>query len=241
VAGRVAGDARVAGGIDLASLEVGGTLTVPEGEPINGTVTANQTVRAPVTVEPACACDPGDLVDIGDFVVAHRDANENLAIGLDADALTDYGGDTVVELPCGRYYLGPIRGDGALTLRVSGRVALMVDGDVTMTAPLAIELVGDDAELDLMIAGLLRSLAPITAGDPAHPARTRIYVGGDGVMEINGDSQLATNLYAPKAQISLTGTATVFGSLFVRRLEQAAPVVIHYDLDVLRADSACPD
>jgi hypothetical protein len=32
----------------------------------------------------------------------------------------------------------------------------------------------------------------------------------------------------------------VYGSLFVRRLDQAAPVTIHYDVDVRRADVGCP-
>jgi hypothetical protein len=32
----------------------------------------------------------------------------------------------------------------------------------------------------------------------------------------------------------------VYGSLFVRRLDQAAPVTIHYDIDVRRADVGCP-
>ena len=235
----VGGDARVAGSIDLATLDVGGTLTVPEGETIAGAVTAGATVRAPVTVEPPCACAPEDLVDIADFVLAHRTDNENAALGLAVDRLTDYAGDVTLELPCGRYYLGAVRGDGALTIRATGRVAILVDGDLTMTAPLRLELAGDDAELDLLIGGLLSSTTTVTAGDAAHPARTRIYVGGAGTIDLAGDSQLAANLYAPRAAIALSGGAVIHGSLFVRRLVQSAPVEIHYDVDVLRADAGC--
>lgn len=241
VAVTVGGDAAVAGAIDLASLDVAGTLTVPAGVTIDApALTTGATVRAPVAVAPPCACAPDDLVDIGDFVASHRIDNENDVIDLPIDRLVGFTGDTTLELPCGRYYLvGPVGGDGALTLRITGRVAVLIDGDVTLTAPLAIELATDDAELDLMIGGLLGSNSTIAAGDPDRPSRTRIYVGGDGTILLAGGSQLAGNLYAPRAAVSLSGGATVFGSLFVRRLDQAAPVVIHYDVDVLDADVGC--
>ncbi|MCB9559047.1 MAG: hypothetical protein H6709_24635 [Kofleriaceae bacterium] len=240
IAVTVGGDAAVAGSIDLAALTVAGTLTVPAGETIGAaTLTTGATVRAPVTVEPPCACAPDDLIDIADFVLAHRGDNEDALLGLTPDRLTDYVGDTTLVLPCGRYYLGPVRGQGALTLRVTGRVAILVDGDVSLEAPLTVILDGDDAELDLLIGGLLGSTDAIVAGDPARPASTRIYVGGDGVINLAGGSTLAANLYAPRAAVSLSGGATVHGSLFVRRLEQSAPVTIHYDVDVLRADVGC--
>jgi hypothetical protein len=235
----VGGDAQVGGSVDLATLTVGGTLTVPEGETIGGAVTAAATVRAPVAVEPPCACAPDDLVDIADFVTGHRADNENAEIDLLPDALTDYVGDTTLDLPCGRYYLGPVRGMGTLTLRATGRVAILVDGDFTMTSPLVIELAGDDAELDLLIAGLLSSTDTITAVDPAHPARTRVYVGGDGRIDLAGGSTFAGNLYAPRAAVALSGGAVLFGSFFLRRLEQSAPVEIHYDVDVLNAAEGC--
>jgi hypothetical protein len=240
VAVTVGGDAVVAGDIDLTSLTVAGSLTVPAGNTIAAdTLSTGSTVRAAVTVEPPCACAPEDLIDIADFVASSRDDNENELIHLAPDRLTGYSGDVTLELPCGRYHLGPVHGDGALTLRATGRVAVLIDGDLAMTAPLTIELDGADAEIDVLVAGLLTTNATIVAGDPARPSRTRLYVGGTGDIEISGDSQLAGNLYAPRAALILSGTSTVFGSLFVRRLVQAAPVSIHYDLDVLRADNGC--
>lgn len=240
VAVTVGGDARIAGDLDLASLDVAGVLTVPDTASLGaGTTTADTIVRAPVTVEPACACAPDDLVDIAGFVDGHRADHDDAAIGLEPDDLAGYAGDVALTLPCGRYFLDDIHGTGALTLVVTGRVAVLVAADLVMQAPLTIELAGDDAELDLMIAGLLASNSAIVAGDPDHPARTRIYVGGDGEIQMSGDSQLAANLYAPRAGVSMSGGATVFGSLFVRRLVQSAPVVIHYDVDVLRADAGC--
>ncbi len=236
----VGADAKVAGNIDLASLSVAGTLTVPTGRTLNGAITAGQTVRAPVTVTPPCACGASDLVDIAAFVAAHKTANDDAAIGLDPSRLTNYSGDTSLDLPCGIYYVGPINGQGTLTLRITGRVALLVDGDVTATDNLTADLVTDDAELDLMIGGTLVSNAALVLGRADHPARTRVYVGGAGTIQLSGDSQLAANLYAPLAALAVSGGAVVYGSLFARRLDQSAPVMIHYDVDILRTDVNCP-
>ncbi len=236
----VGGDAQVGGNIDLAALDVGGTLTVPAGRTISaGSITTGATTRAPVTVDPPCACGDADLVDIAEFVKDNRDGNQDALIGLAPDRLTGYSGAVTLDLPCGTYYVGPVHGDGPLTIRATGRAVLLVDGDLAMTQPLTIELAGADAELDLMIGGLLTSNDVIVAGDPTHPSRTRLYVGGNGQILLSGGSQLAAEFYAPRAALELSGGATVFGSLFVRRLDQSAPVTIHYDVDVRRADTGC--
>jgi hypothetical protein len=234
------GNARIAGNVDLMSLSVAGTLALPAGATIAGTVTAGATQRTEVSVAPPCGCGADDLVDIAGFIAGHARDNQDAAIGLGPGQLTDYHGAVALDLPCGVYYVGPVRGDGSLTLRVTGRAALLVDGDLSLTAPFTIELATDDAELDLMIGGVLSSDQALRIGRADHPARTRIYVAGAGTMNLSGDSQLAANLYAPSAALALSAAATVYGSLFVRRLDQAAPVAIHYDVDVRRADVGCP-
>jgi hypothetical protein len=91
-----------------------------------------------------------------------------------------------------------------------------------------------------MVSGLLSSNQAMTIGRADHPSRTRVYIGGTGTIDLSGDSSIAANIYAPRAAVALSGTTTIFGSLFVRRLDQAAPVTIHYDVDIRRADVACP-
>ena len=234
------GDAQLAGNVAVSALTVAGTLTIPPAATLAGTITAGVTTRAQVSIAPPCACDASDLVDIAAFVAGHATDNQNAAIGLTTTQLTGYHGDVTLDLPCGAYYVGPVNGDGALTLRITGHAALMIDGDLALTTPFKVELATDDAELDLMVAGLLSSNQPMVIGDAAHPARTRVYIGGEGTINLSGDSQLATNFYAPRAAVALAGNTTVFGSLFVRRLDQAAPITIHYDIDVRRADVGCP-
>lgn len=233
------GDAHLASDVNLASLQVAGTLSIPPSATITGTVTAGATQRVPVTIEPPCGCGANDLVDIPAFVAGHTTDNQNAAIGLAVDRLAHYAADATLDLPCGIYYQSSIAGDGALTLRVTGRVALLVGGDITLTHPFTIELATDDAELDLMTSGLLSSNNPIMVGRNDHPSRTRIYVGGSGTIQLSGGSEIAANIYAPKAAVALSAPATIFGSLFVRRLDQAAPVSIHYDVNVRRADVGC--
>ena len=233
------GDANIAGNISLASLMVTGTLTVPANATLGGTISAGATVRAPVSFNPPCACAPSQLVDIAAFVKSYRTQNDDAAIGLAPARLDGYSGDATLDLPCGVYYLQGIHGTGTITLRITGRVAVLVDGDATLTSALSIELATSDAELDLMIGGTLTSNARITAGDEAHPSRTRIYIGGSGTIELSGDSQIAANVYAPTSAIAMSAPATIFGSLFVRALQQAAPLVIHYDEDVQRSDVGC--
>lgn len=233
------GDAHIAGNVTLGSLAVTGTLTVPATATLTGTITAGATVRAPVSITPPCGCGASDLVDIAAFVASYKTSNDDAAIGLSPTRLTGYTGDVSLDLPCGIYYLGAVHGMGALDLRVTGRVALLVDGDLMMAAPLTIELATQDAELDLMIGGLLSSNNRIAIGDPDHPSRMRLYVGGAGTIQLSGDSQIAANVYAPTSAVALSAPATIFGSLFVRRLDQAAPVTIHYDEDVRRADVGC--
>jgi hypothetical protein len=233
------GDSQIAGNITLASLTVAGMLTYPSTATTTGTITAGSTLRQAVTITPPCACGASDLVDIAAFVANHRTDNNDASIGLSPARLTDYVGDASVDLPCGIYYVGPVRGDGALVLRITGRVALLVDGDFALGAPLTIELATEDAELDLMIAGLVSSNARIMIGDPDHPSRTRIYVGGSGTIPLSGDSLIAANVYAPKSSIALSAPSTIYGSLFIRRIDQAGPLTIHYDEDVLRSDVGC--
>jgi hypothetical protein len=217
----VDGSARVAGNIDVASLRVGGTLTTSPAA----------TLTAP------CACDG---IDVAAVVADHRAANHDAAIGLAPDQLANVAGDATLELPCGRFYLDRIQGNGpgTLTIAATGRTALFVGGNVTIGQSLVLD-VRPGAELDLFVDGTLQVSGAVRLGDAAQPRALRIYVAAGGSLSLAGGSVVAGNLWAPRADLAAAGPLEVFGSLVVNRINSAAQVVLHYDRAVAFASDGC--
>ena len=81
--------------------------------------------------------------------------------------------------------------------------------------------------------------AALSLGDALAPARVRLYVGGDGTIQLGGGGTFAGNLYAPRAELVTAGDTEVFGALFVRRVAASGPLTVHYDTGVLRAGDDC--
>ncbi|MCK6549317.1 hypothetical protein L6R52_25970 [Myxococcota bacterium] len=234
-------DAKIGAALSARSLHVGGTLTLPEGAglDVSGTSSISSLVRAPVDVRTPCACDEGALLDVAAIVARHVDDHDGAAIGLARDALANVTAATTLELPCGRYYLDRIGAHAPLVLRITGRTALFVAGDVALDDALTVEL-GAAGELDLFVAGNLVSAGTIMLGSFRTPARARLYVGGAGTIQLSGGGVFAGNLYAPRAELVASAPIELFGSLFVRRLAASAPLAVHYDTAVLRAGEDCP-
>lgn len=238
----VGGDASVAGDVQLASLAVTGTLTLPDGALLDvaGATDVGAVVRAPVTVDPPCACGASDLVDIAGFVDAHRAFNHNADLGLDPDALIDFGAVPVtLDLPCGLYYLSFVQGEGPLTIRADGRVALFVGEHITLQETFRVEL-APGAELDLFIGTYLNTSGDVVFGSQTAPAKVRLYVGGVGAINLSAQSSFGGNLYAPRMDLALSAGAELYGAMFVNRVTTAGPLVIHYDETVEDAGATCP-
>ncbi len=234
----VAGDARVNGDVALASLTVGGVLTVPpEFSP--GPAQAAELRREPVPPVIPCDCDEGSRFDPAALIAHHTVDNDDAAIGLDPATLEDVTGERALELPCGRFLLTRIAGSGHATLRIRGRTALFIPGGVDLREALTVD-VRPPGELDLFLAGGFVVSGQLTLGSAALPSRVRVYVAGTQALDISAGSTLAGNLYAPQAQLNLSGNAELFGSLFVRHLEASGAVRVHHDADVLDAGAACP-
>jgi hypothetical protein len=256
----VGGDARFGGDVTAASyihvardfwvqgnvfnigvLEVDRDLHQPSGRTlatfpdIGGT-----TDRTPFTVEPPCACDPADLVDIAAIVQEGMIHNDNADVGLDPRALENVVGlDVDITLPCGRFYLTRIGGLGSITVHVTGRTALFVDGDVNALGVFDIDL-DPGAEIDIFVRGDLLSIGAGSYGDRAYPARTRIYVGGSGDVTLVGATGFVGNVYAPRARITAAGATIVYGSLFGRVIDMPGYLDVHYDRAILDVDADCP-
>ncbi|WNG51532.1 hypothetical protein F0U60_50920 [Archangium minus] len=231
----VEGDARVGGDITLASLTVGGTLTLPPERTlsVSGSFQVSELRREPVEPPPPpCPCDAFDGEDIGALVNSHVTDNHNASMGLDPAALDGFSEDRTLELPCGRFYLSRIAGSGSAKLIVSGRSVLFVGGDVDVGRRFEVELL-EGAELDLFITGRLFAAERLALGSARFPSRLRVYVGGPGSFEVPASSLLAGNVHAPGASMDVSEKLELFGALLIGRLASSGEVSIHYDLDVL--------
>lgn len=237
----VARSAQVGGAVDVPDLQVAGTLTTAPGAVVqlHGGGQLGGQATASVNVPPPCTCAADQLFDVSAWVTAQRATADNPRIGLSEGDWQNLPADRAVNLPCGRYWVNAIGGAGGLTLRLEGRVALFVGGDLALQAPLRIDT-SLGGELDLFVAGNVVSAGRLELGDAAHPARVRLYVGGNGTLELSGGGVFAGNVYAPRAELVSSATLEAFGSLFVRRVALSDQLIIHYDTAVLDNGAECP-
>lgn len=237
----VARDAWIGGDIDGAgSLAIARDLHVPEGAATaRGVNVAGQIVREPVSVSTPCDCAPENILDIAAIVEAARSNNHNADVDLDPDLYSSLIGDNEIELPCGRFFLGGIGGTGNLRIRVQGRTALFIAGDVETTGELMVEL-GPEGELDVFIAGNLDATGAVSFGSPDRPAASRVYVSGtDGINLTTSSGVFVGNIYAPRAPVESTGSTQVFGAVFARRLDATGELTVHYDRAIINAGEDC--
>jgi hypothetical protein len=236
----VGGSARVAGDVDVQSLAVGGTLTTRPGAVVVGEVSAAAEESAEISVPPPCRCE--DALDVAAVIDEHELLNHDAELGLEPDALEGIEGDLTLELPCGRFYLGEVRGDGAgtVTVRATGRTALFVGGNLTLGQDLVVE-VAPGAELDLFVAGNIQVSGRVTLGDPTRPRALRLYVASGGSIALPSGSTLAGNLHAPRADIASSASLEVYGALVANRVNSADAVTVHHDRAVADASDACTD
>jgi cytoskeletal protein CcmA (bactofilin family) len=222
------------GALDVqGSLQIGRDLVLPPDATMAGNiVVAGTTRRESVSIPTPCDC--GDRLDIAGIVAAGVAAADD---GFDRDALSSITGpNQTVEIPCGRFDVSNINVRGGLTLRVHGRTALFIDGSLTVSGSLGVDL-GDTGELDIFVAGSLTIMGNATFGSSSRPAAVRIYVAEN--VELAGGSELAGNLYAPNAHVNPQGTYEVYGSLFANTIQAAGDLIVHYDRAVLRVDEEC--
>lgn len=239
----VARDAWIAGDVVATYLNIGRDFyRDPDKIPPLLTTVGGTTYEQTFQVDPPCACGPDDLLDIDAIIADGRQNNDNAAVGLDPTLFSDLFIDREVELPCGRFYVESIGGIGSLTIKVTGRTALYVEGDVANLGFLNIEL-GPDAELDLFIGGNLAQIGYGQFGDLDRPADIRVYVGGDGDILYAGYEAFGANLYAPKSVLFSGGLMDFRGSAFVRELWSVSWTEIGYDravLDLGNEDECAP-
>lgn len=225
-----------------SSYTIDGDLFTSPGATVGATVGGN-TQEADFDIPAPCACEEEEILDIAAFAAFGAANNDNAVFGsvdggpatpLAEDALAD-GQAHTLDLPCGRYYLSSVNTQN-LTINVEGRAVIFVGGDFS-TSGLTIDYANDEGELDLFIAGNLTVDSSTVLGDPARPANMRLYVAGD--VDIQASAVIAANLYAPQANVSLSASSDVYGSLFVNRATFGGNAAVHYDSAVRNAGDAC--
>ncbi|HKP57764.1 MAG TPA: hypothetical protein VJV78_13625 [Polyangiales bacterium] len=222
-------DAWVKGGISASGLvDVNGDLYQPPGTRMPKVTIGGQRFERDFDIPAPCACDENEVLDIKAIVeagVAQTGAKPGAALQPLARG--------TVDLDCGRIAAGPSSMAGTTTLKVPGRTALFIDGDLSIAGSFDVD-VGTTGELDVFISGNISFAGVGTIGSRERPAAVRFYVGGDKAFTIAGSQVFAGNLYAPFATVTVAGSQELWGSLFVGSYVASGLQAMHYDSAILR-------
>jgi hypothetical protein len=231
----VSGDMVSGGDVSGMFKVVGGPLHVPAGAVVTPDVQSMGVVRETVSVPPPCGCGATQVLDLVAEVEARRLNNANRDL---TEVLADVEEPQTLDLDCGEYYLPTIQSgpSASITLKVHGRAALFVAGDVRLGNNFAVVL-DQNAELDLVVAGQFDTMGRLF-GSPATPARTRLWVASKTVS-LPDQIQFSAAVYAPDAVFSAGASLDFSGSLYVRTALVAGDVRIAYDPSVTLAGEAC--
>jgi hypothetical protein len=175
-------------------------------------------------------CDCSNPIDVASIVTSARTQNDNATIGLSESAL--HYPAAPLSLSCGRYYVADVSG-GSVQLNINGRVALLVNGPLSVDNALRVDVAGD-AELDLFVAGDVTIGNGATLGNLNAPARVRLYVAGQNV-QLGSSANIGANVYAPAAMVNLSSDLVMWGAFFANQFNLSGNFTIHYDTSVLGA------
>jgi hypothetical protein len=231
----VAGDAYVAGDV-LGRVEVLGNLFVSPSSNVSALAAGNNfVVRQPIAIEPPCGCATGPIVDVDALVSVAANANDDVTGGIDPAALASTHGPTAFDLPCGSYFLPSLTTDDTLEVRVHGRSALYIDGDVTLADGLRVTL-DSGAELDLFVTGNVTLNAGVLGAPSA--AAVRLWLAGT-TIQLGLDASLSAIVYAPDATLLGDQDLVATGALFVGRVAALGDLTVRFDPDVLDDGATC--
>ena len=203
-----------------------------------GMTVAGQVLKQDFDVPEPCACGQDQILDIAAIVAAGQANSHNADLGIDDGNRIEIGAglNSQLNLECGRFAFEAAHFVGVNVIKVNGRTALFIDGDLTITGAFGIDL-GSQGELDVFVTGNLLLTGAGDVGAVDRPAALRFYVGGAGDIAITGANRFAANLYAPRATVLVTGADDIYGSFFVGSYIVTGTQRMHYDAAVLRGGS----
>jgi hypothetical protein len=193
-------------------------------------------LQQPVTVAKPCPCEASELVPIAELVAAAKANNENQILGIAPDDLAAITSNKRWSLSCGRYYLSRIAGTGNLAIRVTGKVALFIDGSIDLKGTLSFDL-DSGAEIDVFVKQDLQVQGPLALANKNRPAAGRMWVGGTQAIRLS--SPFIGNLYAPRANVGSTIALEIWGSIFAADFTVGAVANVYYDRAILSMGDAC--
>ncbi len=229
-------------------LSIAGNLYLNDGGAPGAAVTVTgQVIHQAVAVADPCDCT--HLVDIAGIVASHQTDNDNRLIGevidggfadggLDPATWASGQGPATFAFPCGRYFISGVTIASGTSWTITGRTALLVDGDFAINAGLTVNL-DPGSELDLFIAGNLSVGQPTTFGSLNSSPNTRIYVGGNQAIALNSPNSFFGNVYAPFAEVQAASPSGVYGSIFGRQFTNSSPTNLHFNENILTAGQEC--
>lgn len=216
------------------TLTVGGSYYYKNGPPPAGLKVGQ--AQQDLQLEVIAPCDCKDSIDIAAIVAAFKNKNDNGSLVTETTFVQNQN-PIDVTLPCGRYYFTAFDALKPVTVHLTGRTAVFIDGGFKHAEGVVFDL-GADAELDLFIDGALASNHTLALGDPARPAATRVYVNGD--VTLANETTLVANVYVPKHKFQANNILHLYGSVTADTIQLSSPTDVHYDEAILDVDG-CSD
>jgi hypothetical protein len=219
----------------VGGLTVAGALH--HGGTISGVLALSSSDQPGAVVVPKpCPCEPGDLLDIGGIVEAARLDNDNASLGISPDQYASMTGSATWSLSCGRAYLSGIGGGGSLTVRVTGRSAIFVDGSIGAMGDLHFD-VAPGAEIDVFVKGNVAALGRLVLANKDRPSAGRLWVGGSQPITLVGP--WVGNLYAPHADVTAHVALDVWGSIFADNFSSDLSTTFVFDRSIIETGGTC--
>lgn len=203
---------------------VDGDISIEDTAQVDGTVYFAKSLResrpalltADRTEHGAARCTPEDglSLDIAGAVKAHMSDNDNAAASGMIEKLRHFTGDLSVTLPCGRYYVTGLEGDGQVVIRAQGNLALFIDGNVQLERHLRVEAEGE-ARVSILVNGAFNVAHEGVELGTTADARHLLAVTRQVHLESDGQSVIGGVLYAPTSELLVTHKLSISGAVFV--------------------------
>ena len=235
----VRGDVAVDGDVSIEdTAEIQGTLyyakALRQSRP--DLLTAERTEQGPAR----CTPQDGLQLDIASAVKARATDNDNALAPSAIERLRHFTGtgDVNISLPCGRYYVTGLEGDGQVLIHAQGNVALFIDGNVQLERRLRIEAEGN-ARVSLVVNGAFNVAREGLQLGQLADSRHLLAVARQVHLEADGESVIGGALYAPASEVLITHKLSLSGALFMNSGRLFGETALTYAPAVTLAADSC--